>query len=111
MVKKFGAILILGVGASANEAYTFKYMQYLSKQNKSYGSLEEFNMRLNNFIEIDKFIENWNSQPDKTHFTGHNFLSDWTQAEKDVITGKAAGNAARRAKDKETRRSTTPESP
>ena len=110
MVKSFGAFLILGVVASANEAYTFKYMQYLSKQNKSYSSLEEFNMRLNNFIAVDKWIENWNSQPEKTNFAGHNFLSDWTQAEKDVITGKAAGNAARRAKDKEARRSTTPHS-
>jgi hypothetical protein len=27
---------------------------------------------------------------------GHNFLSDWTQAEKDVISGKAAGNEAKR---------------
>ena len=31
MVKSFGAFLILGVVASANEAYTFKYMQYLLK--------------------------------------------------------------------------------
>ena len=47
-------------------------------------------MRLQNFIAIDKFIEEWNAQEDKTHTVGHNFLSDWTQNEKDVISGKAA---------------------
>jgi len=65
-------------------------MQYLANQSKSYNSIEEFDMRLQNFIAIDKFIEEWNAQEDKTHTVGHNFLSDWTQNEKDVISGKAA---------------------
>jgi KDEL-tailed cysteine endopeptidase len=77
MLKTFSALAILGV-ASANEAYTFKYMQYLSKHNKSYGSLEEFNMRLQNFIEIDQFVEEWNSNTENKSTVGHNFLSDWT---------------------------------
>ena len=49
-------------------------------------------MRLLNFIAIDQFIEEWNAQEDKTHTVGHNFLSDWTQDEKDIISGKAARN-------------------
>jgi len=53
-------------------------------------------MRFENFIAIDKFIDEWNAQEDKTHTVGHNFLSDLTQAEKDVISGKAAGNEAKR---------------
>ena len=95
-MKNFAALSILGA-VSANNTYTQKFMHYLSKQNKSYSSVEEFNMRLENFIAIDQFIEEWNSQEDKTHIAGHNFLSDWTQAEKDVISGKAAGNALKRA--------------
>jgi hypothetical protein len=71
-------------------------MQYLSQQGKSYNSIEEFNTRLTNFIAVDKFIEEWNAQEDKTHTVGHNFLSDWSQSEKDVISGKAAGNEAKR---------------
>jgi len=31
-------------------------MQYLAKQGKSYNSIEEFDMRLENFIASDKFI-------------------------------------------------------
>jgi len=72
-------------------------MRYLANQSKSYNSIEEFDMRLQNFIAIDKFIEEWNAQEDKIHHTvGHNFLSDWTQAEKDIISGKAAKNAEKR---------------
>jgi len=94
-MKTFAALSILGV-ASATDAYTQKYMQYLSNQSKSYNSIEEFDMRLQNFIAIDKFIEEWNAQEDKTHTVGHNFISDWTQAEKDIISGKAAKNAEKR---------------
>jgi hypothetical protein len=88
MIKSFSALAIIGV-ASTNDTHTFKYMQYLSKQNKSYSSLEEFNLRLQNFIEIDQFVEEWNSNTENTHVVGHNYLSDWTQAEKDIISGKA----------------------
>ena len=55
-MKTFAALSILGV-ASATDAYTQKYMQYLSNQSKSYNSIEEFDMRLKNFIVIDKFID------------------------------------------------------
>ena len=59
-MKSFASISILG-SVSAIDAYTQKYMQYLSQQNKSYNSIEEFNLRLENFILIDKFIEEWNA--------------------------------------------------
>jgi hypothetical protein len=70
-------------------------MDYLSQQGKSYNSIDEFNVRLENFIAIDKFIEEWNALEDKTHTVGHNFLSDWTQEEKDFISGNATGNQAK----------------
>jgi hypothetical protein len=90
-MKNFAAFAIAGTVA-ASDAYTQKYMQYLSSHGKSYNSIEEFNMRLENFIAIDKFIEEWNAQENKTSTVGHNFLSDWTQEEKDIISGKAARN-------------------
>ena len=94
-MKSFATLAILGA-VSANETNPYKkYMQYLSHQGKSYNSIEEFNMRMANFNAIDLFIEEWNSQEDKTHTVGHNFLSDWTQAERDVISGKAGGNGAK----------------
>jgi len=54
-MKSFVALALVGA-ASALDETTFKFMQYLSKQNKSYSSLEEFNMRLQNFAKIDAFI-------------------------------------------------------
>lgn len=87
-MKTAASLTIFGV-TQAFSTYTQSFMQYLAKQGKSYNSIEEFNMRLENFIASDKFIQEFNSQPNKTVIVGHNFLSDWTQAEKDVITGKA----------------------
>ena len=46
---------LLGV-VTASEEMTSKFMQYLSQQNKSYGSVEEFEMRLHNFVKTDEFI-------------------------------------------------------
>ena len=94
-MKSFAALAILG-SVTANDTFTQKYMNYLSQQGKSYNSIDEFNVRLANFIAIDKFIEEWNALENETHTVGHNFLSDWSQAEKDVISGKAAGNQAKR---------------
>ena len=51
-MRTFAALATLGA-ASASDAYTQKYMQYLSEQGKSYNSIEEFNLRLTNFIAID----------------------------------------------------------
>ena len=46
---------LLGVVA-ASEEMTSKFMQYLSQQNKSYGSVEEFEIRLQNFAKTEEFI-------------------------------------------------------
>jgi len=67
-------------------------MQYLSKENKSYADLEEFNMRLANFAAIEDFINEWNSNPENTSTVGHNFMSDWTAAEKKVLNGYRGEN-------------------
>ena len=85
-MKTFIALALAGA-VSAVDTITYKYMQYISKQNKSYESLEEFNMRLSNFAAIDKFIEEWNADPENTSTVGHNFMSDWTAAEKKRLNG------------------------
>ena len=59
-MKSFAVLAILG-SVTANDTNTQKYMKYLSQQGKSYNSIEEFNVRLENFIAIDKFIEEWNA--------------------------------------------------
>ena len=75
-------ILALIAVANAMDLNTFKYMKYISEFNKSPGSVEEFNMRMRNFVASDSFIEEWNADLTNTHRVGHNFLSDWTAEEK-----------------------------
>ena len=65
----------------------FKFMQYLAQQGKSYKTIEEFSMRLENFEKTDAFIDEWNANNEKTSTVGHNFLSDWTVEEKKKLTG------------------------
>lgn len=85
-MKSFIALALAGA-VSALDDTTFKFMQYLSKQNKSYASLEEFNMRLQNFADVEKFIQEWNANKENTSTVGHNFLSDWTAEEKKRLNG------------------------
>jgi hypothetical protein len=51
-MKSITALFILG-SVIATDTYTKKYMNYLSQQGKSYNSIDEFNVRLANFVEID----------------------------------------------------------
>jgi hypothetical protein len=44
-------------------------------------------MRLENFVKIDNFIDEWNANKENTSTVGHNFLSDWTTDEKKKLTG------------------------
>jgi C1A family cysteine protease len=46
-------------------------------------------MRLENFLAIDKFIEEWNADTSNTSTVGHNFMSDWTREEKKRLNGLA----------------------
>ena len=76
------ALGLLFAFANAIETSTFQYMQYLSKFGKSHTTIEEFNLRLADFSRVDKFIEEWNSNPIKTSRVGHNIYSDWSTEER-----------------------------
>lgn len=88
---KQSIILALVAVANAVDSNTFKYMEYMSKFNKSPATVEEFNMRLSNFLEIDTFIQEWNADLTHTHVVGHNFISDWTAEEKTKLTQLSKG--------------------
>ena len=77
----------LTCAVSAIHPTGFKFMQYLSQQGKSYKTIEEFSMRLENFEKTDSFIHEWNANKEHTSSVGHNFLSDWTVEEKKKLTG------------------------
>ena len=83
---KQSLILALVSVANAVDNGTFKYMQYISKMNKSPATIEDFNMRMGLFLTTDAFIEEWNADLTNTHTVGHNLFSDWTAEEKKVLT-------------------------
>ena len=56
-----------------------KFMEYIIEFGKSYSTRAEFEERLLNFIEMDKFIEEVNRPGSGyTHEAGHNEYSDWS---------------------------------
>jgi len=58
-----------------------KFVQYLTENNKIYGTAEEFNLRRELFVAKDKLFEEWNNKPGQYHILGHNKFSDWTADE------------------------------
>ena len=62
-------------------------MGYLAKQGKSYQSLDEFNARHANFLAIDTWIKDYNSDPEMTAVMAHNKFSDWSDEERARIGG------------------------
>jgi hypothetical protein len=68
-----GSIALLLVAfTKAVDSNTYKYMEYMSRFGKSHATIEEFNMRLSNFLNIDAFIQGWNSDLTNTAVVGHN---------------------------------------
>ena len=57
------------------------FMNYVSKYNKAYDTIEEFEMRLNNFNKVEEQIRNHQERNDVSHTLAHNQFSDWTDAE------------------------------
>ena len=54
-----------------------KFMKYVAEHGKSYQSIDEFTARLNNFNILDKWIEEYNANPEMTSTVGHNQFSDF----------------------------------
>jgi hypothetical protein len=70
-------------------------MNYISVHNKSYDSVEEFNARLENYMRIDAYINEVNAPGSAhTHKAGHNYFSDWTQAEFEALMTETPLEAA-----------------
>lgn len=64
---------------------------YTAKFSKQYKTQAEREFRMELFGKIDKYIENWNSQEGRTHTLAHNAFSDWTDEERDQLTGYKEG--------------------
>ena len=86
---KFAAALALVGCASANGHLREIYTKYLAQHNKNYLTEEEFEMRFENFAKTHHAIKQHNAQK-KSWTLGHNFMSDWTEAEKNALNGHIA---------------------
>ena len=65
MFKAFSTSVLVAA-VSAIDQTTFEFMQYLSRQGKSYSTLEEFNKRKDIFANIDQIIKVWNADETNT---------------------------------------------
>ena len=73
-------------GAKLFDELDLAFMNYIAQHSKNYASLEEFNLRFENFAKFDAEIKHFNSvQSDSVH--GHNALSDWTAEERQALSG------------------------
>ena len=72
-------------GAASASVDQFKFMQYVSKFNKNYNTVEEFEMRMENFLRNEAEILKNEQDPESTYTMAHNHMSDWTQEEYKAI--------------------------
>jgi len=63
------------------------YLEYLSKNGKSYGTKEEYQLRLETFRKNMLFVEQHNSQNADDHTVGLNHMADYTEAEYKQLLG------------------------
>ena len=63
------------------------YLEYLSKNGKSYGTKEEYQLRLETFRKNMLFVEQHNSQNADDHTVGLNHMADYTDAEYKQLLG------------------------
>jgi len=91
-MKSFAFAAVAGVTSALNSA-EFEYMQYVAKFNKITNDVQEFQTRMMNFANTEKFIQAHN-QSNATHVAGHNQFSDWSHAEYKNILGYARSETA-----------------
>ena len=64
-----------------NSQYEQEFMMWAMRFGKSYQSVEEFTLRIGNYIKTHLEIEEFNARPTKTVTLAHNKFSDWSDAE------------------------------
>jgi C1A family cysteine protease len=78
--------------ASALNTSEFQFMSFAAEHNKSYETVEEFQMRAALFAETEAFIQEHNTQ-NNNYTVGHNQFSDMTDMERKARLGfRAAEN-------------------
>ena len=73
-----------------DETKNNEYTNYRSQFNKSYGTVEEQNKRLNQFVRTDEGIKELNGDAEDDATYAHNEFSDWTDEERKSLTSDIA---------------------
>lgn len=85
-MKTFIAIALAGAVSAINPVEQ-KFMGYITQHGKSYGTVEEYKFRLEQFTRNHAIVEEHNSNANETFKLGYNKMSDWTEAEyKKILT-------------------------
>jgi C1A family cysteine protease len=87
------AALVAATTAAPTSEMMYKFINHVAKFGKSYGTFEEYELRMNLFATRDAEIEMFNAmQSDSVH--GHNKFSDYTSYEMKKMNGGRVDNAA-----------------
>ena len=63
-------------------------MNFIARNNKAYETVEEYQVRREQFNKTHAFIQEHNSNSDKNaHVAGHNKFSDWSEQEFKTLMG------------------------
>jgi hypothetical protein len=86
-MKSFLTVAFTGAASAAFVENDVKFLNFMAKWNKVYDTIEEFEKRLELFLEKEKFIIESNADPENTFTVSHNHFSDWTKEEFKAILG------------------------
>ena|ERR1719464_259701 len=93
-MKSFFALALAGAAsAEALSADFLNFIDYVAKYNKSYESVEDFEHRLEQFVQTHAFIKE-NNTSGSSHVAGHNKFSDWTLEEFKAFQGLRSHHSA-----------------
>jgi len=83
-MKSFIALAIAAVTNATELENNFKFMQFVSKFAKNYKTMEEWAIRIQHWLEVDKVIEEHNAK-ESSYKLGHNKFSDWSAEEFEAL--------------------------
>jgi C1A family cysteine protease len=87
-MRSFFALALAGAAsATIMDENDFKFMKYVVEFSKEYKSIEEYNLRKDNYFFMDAEIAKLNATEGITSTHGHNFLSDYTREEYRAMLG------------------------
>ncbi len=83
---KYAVAALFAAAVSAADAYRTQFMQHVTEFGLSYGTVEEFEFRFEQYLKKQAHIEEHNAT-DSLYTAGHNKFSTWTEEEYKRVLG------------------------